>query len=309
MCAQGGATVLNKLFSDTLGMAGAAWRIARNARSTVLNRELLGTTLTGAPYPVLHRDGQAYAAATDDHHPSYDAADGIAPPLFAVRVLSGPMSRLLLHPQLGMNFLRMLHGEQSFRFLRPLSYGTTVTPTATLTGFREVSTGIILDIGLEIRGEDGEDLVTGTSSFFLATGGGSGEKKPSPPGATPFPDDAPGRFSRAFETDPGQPSRYASASGDRNPIHTNELVARLAGLPRPIMHGLCMMAMAGREVLASRDAAPSDLQELSLRFARKAFPGARYVIHGADATDGGLDFVVLDSKDRPVLSRGHARLA
>ena len=301
--------VLNKLFSDTLGLAGAAWRITRNARSTELNRDLLGTAITGAPYSVLRHDGWAYAAATGDQHPSYNAADGVAPPLFAVKVLAGPMSRLLLHPQLGMNFLRMLHGEQAFRFERPLAYGAAVIPTATITGFREVSTGVILDMGLEIRGEDGDRHVSGTSSFFLATGGGAGEKKAATPGATPFPDDAPGRFSRAFETDPGQPSRYAAASGDRNPIHTNDVIARLAGLPRPIMHGLCMMAIAGREVVASRGAAPTDLQELSLRFTRKAFPGARYVIHGAAAEDGGLDFVVVDSKDRPVLSRGHARLA
>ncbi len=294
----------------SLGLAGAAVRIARNARSTSLNRELLGTTISGNPYPIIQKDGWAYAAATDDHHPSYNTPDGAAPPLFAVKVLSEPMSRLLLHPELGMNFLRMLHGEQSFKFLRPLRYGQDVNPIATITGFREVSTGVILDMGLEICGAEGEKLVTGTSSFFLATAATTRDKKnKSKPRPTPIPHDPPRPYSQAFETDPGQPSRYATASGDRNPIHTNDVIARLAGLPRPIMHGLCMMAMAGREVLAARDARPTDLEELSLRFTRKAFPGARYVIHGADAATGGLDFVVVDSKDRPVLSRGYARLS
>ena len=307
--------MLHKLFSKSLGLVPSALRIALNARSTGLNQALLGTTDPGAPYPILRQDGWAFAAATNDHHPAYNAPDGIAPPLYAVKVLAGPMGRLLLHRDLGMNFLRMLHGEQSLTFHQPLPYGQTVVPAATVTGFREVSTGEILDMGLEIRDQSGEKLVTGLSSFFVATPKASGNKttserpKKQEPIADPFPEASSGQFSRAFETDPTQPVRYAAASGDRNPIHTNDLIARLAGLPRPIMHGLCMMAMAGREVIGVKEAKPTDLKELSLRFSRTAFPGSRYVIHGADGADGGVDFIVVDAKDRPVLSRGFARLA
>lgn len=307
--------MLHKLFSKSLGLAPSALRIALNARSTGLNHALLGTTDPGAPFRILRQEGWSFAAATNDHHPAYNAPDGIAPPLYAVKVLAGPMGRLLLHKELGMNFLRMLHGEQSLTFHRPLSYGQTVVPAATVTGFREVSTGEILDMGLEIRTQHGERLVTGMSSFFVTTSKGSSKKttgdrpKKQEPAAEPFPDASSGQFSRAFETDPTQPVRYAAASGDRNPIHTNELIARLAGLPRPIMHGLCMMAMAGREIVGVKEAEPTDLRELSLRFSRTAFPGSRYVIHGADGAEGGVDFVVVDAKDRPVLSRGFARLA
>ena len=302
--------MLSKLFFEAHGLAGAALRIALNSRSTSMNRDLLGTTISGTLFPVLRLDGWAYAAATNDHNSAYNATDGIAPPLFAVKILASPMGRLLLHPKLEMNLLRMLHGEQSFKFLKPITYGQTVVPIATITGFREVSTGEILDMGLEIRAQDGERLVLGTSSFFVTVpGDGDRGRKKTTTAATPFPADAPGRFSRAFETNPTQPVRYAAASGDRNPIHTNEIVARLAGLPRPIMHGLCMMAMAGREIIEIHDAPPAALKEMSLRFARAAFPGTHYMIHGADSAEGGKDFVVLDAKDRPVLSRGHARLA
>ena len=303
--------MLTKLFSESRGTAGAIFRILANARSTSLNHELLGNSVTGAPFQVRREDGVAYAAATNDQHAAYSAPDGVAPPLFAVKILAGPIARLLLHRDLGMNLLRMLHGEQAFTFLKPLRYGRNVIPTATITGFREVGTGEILDMSLDIRTEDNEKLLTGSSSFFLTKGGGEkgkGAGKKAAPDGAPFPADAPGHFSRAFETDKGQPTRYAAASGDRNPIHTNNTAARLAGLPRPIMHGLCMMALAGREVLAMQDADPTSLRELSLRFARPAFPGSRYVILGANAADRGVDFVVLDEKDRPILSRGHAVL-
>ena len=42
--------------------------------------------------------------------------------------------------------------------------------------------------------------------------------------------------------------RYAGASGDFNPIHWNERVAREAGLPGVIAHGMLTMATAGRLV-------------------------------------------------------------
>ena len=36
--------------------------------------------------------------------------------------------------------------------------------------------------------------------------------------------------------------RYASVSGDRNPIHMHPLSARLFGMPRPIAHGMWLKA-------------------------------------------------------------------
>jgi acyl dehydratase len=44
---------------------------------------------------------------------------------------------------------------------------------------------------------------------------------------------------------------YAAVSGDRNPIHTSRIGARLFGFPRPIAHGMwsvarCLAALEGR---------------------------------------------------------------
>ncbi len=44
--------------------------------------------------------------------------------------------------------------------------------------------------------------------------------------------------------------RYAGASGDFNPIHWNERIAREVGLPDVIAHGMLTMALAGRLVTA-----------------------------------------------------------
>ncbi|MFC6288073.1 MaoC/PaaZ C-terminal domain-containing protein [Nocardioides sp. GCM10027113] len=42
--------------------------------------------------------------------------------------------------------------------------------------------------------------------------------------------------------------RYAGASGDHNPIHQDEQVARSVGLPGVIAHGMFTMALAARAV-------------------------------------------------------------
>jgi acyl dehydratase len=41
---------------------------------------------------------------------------------------------------------------------------------------------------------------------------------------------------------------YAAASGDQNPIHQDESVARSVGLPGVIAHGMYTMALAARAV-------------------------------------------------------------
>ena len=52
--------------------------------------------------------------------------------------------------------------------------------------------------------------------------------------------------------DRGVTERYASASGDSNPIHLDEAFAKSVGLPGRILHGLYTMALVAR---AQTDAA------------------------------------------------------
>lgn len=61
--------------------------------------------------------------------------------------------------------------------------------------------------------------------------------------------------------------RYAGASGDFNPIHWNERVARAVGLPGVIAHGMLTMALAARAVTGWTDD-PAALLEYQVRFGR-----------------------------------------
>ena len=53
---------------------------------------------------------------------------------------------------------------------------------------------------------------------------------------------------RTFTVTRADLARYAAASGDHNPIHQDEDVARSVGLPGVIAHGMFTMALAARAV-------------------------------------------------------------
>lgn len=61
--------------------------------------------------------------------------------------------------------------------------------------------------------------------------------------------------------------RYAGASGDFNPIHWNERVAKAVGLPGVLAHGMLTMALAGR-LLTDWLGDPAAVIEYGVRFAR-----------------------------------------
>jgi acyl dehydratase len=60
--------------------------------------------------------------------------------------------------------------------------------------------------------------------------------------------------------------KYAGASGDFNPIHTQERIAKAVGLPDVIAHGMYTMAQAGRYVTELADGDPGRVTEFSVRF-------------------------------------------
>ena len=59
---------------------------------------------------------------------------------------------------------------------------------------------------------------------------------------------------------------YAAASGDQNPIHQDEQVARSVGLPGVIAHGMFTMALVGRAVESW--AGPGRVVEIGCKFTK-----------------------------------------
>ncbi|MBM0125656.1 MaoC/PaaZ C-terminal domain-containing protein [Pimelobacter simplex] len=91
---------------------------------------------------------------------------------------------------------------------------------------------------------------------------------------------------------------YAVASGDHNPIHQDEEIARAVGLPGVIAHGMYTLALVGRAVAAWTDEA--EVIELGAKFVAPvvvpAEGAARVTVAGTvgERNDDGLLALALE---------------
>jgi acyl dehydratase len=65
--------------------------------------------------------------------------------------------------------------------------------------------------------------------------------------------------------------KYAGASGDYNPMHTDEVAAKAAGLPSVFGHGMFSMGLLGRAL--TDWAGAGNLTNYKVRFTKQTWPG------------------------------------
>jgi acyl dehydratase len=181
----------------------------------------------------------------------------------------------LADPELGVDYLKVLHGEQRLTLHRPLPAQGTVKCKTRVVEVIDKGEGrgaiVINERVLYETPGDARLATVITSSFCRANGGFGG---PVRRGHDPHP---------LPEEDPQEVEDYVSSrrsaliyrlSGDLNPIHADPEVARRAGFKEPIMHGLCTYAIAGRAVVAKYcNQDPTRLRSLDVRFSAPAYPG------------------------------------
>ena len=90
------------------------------------------------------------------------------------------------------------------------------------------------------------------------------------------------------------PHRYAGASGDFNPIHIDDELAKAVGLPRNILHGLYSMGLVAKANAAIADGDPRALKRLSVQMRGMGVPEQEIVVTGTVKSAEG-DRVVIDT--------------
>lgn len=178
----------------------------------------------------------------------------------------------------GINYLYVLHGEQRLTVHRPMPVAAEILADERITGaFDKGEKGAILLIEKTLRLKDtGEKLCTLTATTVARGDGGFGGPKEGAPEPHPLPTRAP-EVVQACDTRPDQAFLYA-LSGDRNPLHRDPKVAKMAGFPRPILHGLCTYGTACRAVISTVcKYDPDRIAGFDARFSAPVFPGETIV--------------------------------
>jgi len=216
-----------------------------------------------------------YAEATNDPIAAHRSGT-VAPPVFGIV----PVFEALLMPAIDVLPVelipRVVHGEQDFHFHRPIRPGDKLVSRGKMIGYEGLDNGTRAAIMLECRTEEGELVNEQYVTTFIRgydAGKTIGTLSPShkfdealrgqPPVAT---------VRQHVDTD--QTFRYSPASGDPMPIHLDEEVAKDAGLPGIIAHGLCTMAFTSWAVLTEvADSDVNRLKRFAVRFSKMVIPG------------------------------------
>lgn len=256
---------------------------------------------------IAKRDTILYALGLGAEELPFVYEDGLKA-LPTMAVVMGHPGFVWREPEYGVDWKKILHGETSLEIYAPLPVEGEVTGITSIEALfdKGAEKGAICYQKREVYGPDGTLIATLGAALFLRGDGGFGGSAEGQPRPHPVPDRAPD-LSHVIPTADNQALIYR-LSGDWNPLHADPDVAKAAGFPRPILHGLCTYGIAGRAILATlcgND--PAKLKRLNVRFSSPVFPGETIRTDIWEEKDGRAAFrATVVERDVTVLNNGLA---
>lgn len=142
-----------------------------------MNPELQGRVFAPtAPYLVGREKIREFARAvfaTSPINTDTDAAraagytDIVAPPTFPVVVQEATLQQLLSEPDGGIDFSRVVHGEQRFSYTRPIVAGDELTATLSVTSIKTLGGNAMVTAESVIVDTEGEHVATAVSTLVV----------------------------------------------------------------------------------------------------------------------------------------------
>ena len=94
-------------------------------------------------------------------------ADVVAPPTFPVVVQEHTLAQLLDDKDAGIDFGRVVHGDQRFEYSRPIVAGDELTAQLTVTSVKSLGGNSMVTAATEITDATGAHVVTATSTLVV----------------------------------------------------------------------------------------------------------------------------------------------
>lgn len=135
-----------------------------------LDQSFVGRTYPAGPaYEVGREKIREFAEAIGDMNPAYTDpeaaralghADVIAPPTFVFAITYRAAGQVIQDPQLGLDYSRVVHGDQKFAYTRPVRAGDRLAVTSTIETVRSMAGNDVLTVRGEVHDQDGGHVVT-----------------------------------------------------------------------------------------------------------------------------------------------------
>jgi acyl dehydratase len=126
------------------------------------------------PFEVGREKIRDFADAINDPNPAYrdrDAAralghdDIVAPPTFAIALTLPAGHQVIDDPDLGIDYSRVVHGEQRFVHARPITAGDVLQVVITIEDIRAAAGNDIVTSRADVATVDGEPVLTAYSTL------------------------------------------------------------------------------------------------------------------------------------------------
>jgi acyl dehydratase len=142
-----------------------------------VNPELVGRVFAAtAPYLVGREKVREFSRAVFATNPinldetaarAAGYSDVVAPPTFAVVVQESTLQQLLGEPDAGIDFSRVVHGDQRFSFSRPIVAGDELTATLNVASIKSLGGHSMVTAESTIVDASGAHVVTATSTLVV----------------------------------------------------------------------------------------------------------------------------------------------
>ncbi len=279
-----------------------------------LNRDFLGKEYNTEPQLVKPNSIRQFALATNETNPQYlnqksnDAV--VPPPLFPVVFLLPILSQLVNDGDaMGLDIMRVVHAQHRMSWREVLCSGDEIRTSAKIINMEQRGVNSVLDLQIHCRREE---TIVVEMKYRLLVRGKKKERKEKPADIVQAPEKRKLLAKQTMVVTDDQGVRYAQASGDHNPLHTSDEIAKSVGLPGAILHGLCTMAFAS-QVLVNEllEGDPRRLKSMEVRFSRPVFMNQVITteVYDVGIKDDRVHVVFFesrDAKDIPVLVHGVA---
>ena len=127
----------------------------------MLNPDSVGSTFGGTEtIAVTQSEVDAFCAVIGETDTS------IAPPTFTIRITLSQFEEILTRPEIGLDWTRLVHGDQKFQIFSPVRPGDLLSCSATIESYRVAAGNEIVSVRSDLE-RDGAVVVSAWSTLVV----------------------------------------------------------------------------------------------------------------------------------------------